>query len=176
MRPGAPSRRGEADEMEPTLRRHFAHLERIETPGTVDAGDIMMVGRHFYIGLSARTSAAGAGQLIELLSRYQLTGSLVDVRGGLHLKSTVSYLENNFLVATALSSALPEFSRFDIIRIPDDEQYAANCLWINGTVLVADGFPKTRGLVEAAGFPTIVLDVSEFRKLDGGLSCLSLRF
>ncbi|MCB2219767.1 MAG: N(G),N(G)-dimethylarginine dimethylaminohydrolase [Bacteroidetes bacterium] len=176
MLPGAPSRMAETDGMESVLKRFYTNIESIQPPGNIEAGDIMMVGPHFYIGLSERTNQAGATQLISILKRYGLTGSLVKLKKLLHLKTGVSYLEeNNLLVSDAFFND-PEFTNFDKIMVDDDEAYAANSVWINGKVLVPKGFPKTTRKIQNRGFDVISLDVSEFQKLDGGLSCLSLRF
>jgi dimethylargininase len=94
----------------------------------------------------------------------------------LHLKTGVSYLENNTVLVTGELVHCSGFESFSRIVVDPHESYAANSLWINGTVLVPEGFPATRAKIEAAGYKTISLDVSEFRKVDGGLSCLSLRF
>jgi len=176
MRPGATSRRDETESIEPTLRDHFKTIEPVQAPGTVDAGDIMMVGRHFFIGLSQRTNAEGAKQILEILNRHGLSGSTVPLKEMLHLKSGVAYLENDTLVATGEFLNRSEFAKFKVIPILSEEAYAANCLWLNGTVLVAAGFPQAKKAVETAGYQTIALEMSEFRKLDGGLSCLSLRW
>ncbi len=93
--PGAKSRKGEIDEMEEVLSKFYTNIEKISSPGTVEAGDIMMVGDHFYIGLSDRTNAKGAEQMISILGKYGLTGSSVELNEMLHLKTGVSYLENN---------------------------------------------------------------------------------
>lgn len=175
-RPGAPSRRGETESVEAALQQHFERVERIDSPGTVDAGDIMIVGNHFYIGLSCRTNVSGAEQTAAHLARYDMAATTLPIDDVLHLKSGVAYLEHNTLVATDDFISRPEFTDFKRIRVVDDEAYAANCLWINETVLVASGFPKTIELIQAKGYQTVELDMSEFRKLDGGLSCLSLRF
>lgn len=175
-RPGAPSRRGETDAIELALMPFYSEIERITEPGTVDAGDIMMVGMHFFIGLSERTNVEGARQMIEILNRYGMTGSTVAFKDVLHLKSAVAYLENGVVVAAGEFARRPELAGFEIIEIAPDEAYAANCVWVNGIVLVAEGFPKTRAAIEARGYRTISLEMSEFQKLDGGLSCLSLRF
>jgi dimethylargininase len=175
-RPGAVSRRGETAAIEQALARFYPDIERIVLPGTVDAGDIMMVGEHHYIGSSQRTNAEGAAQVIAILEAHGLTGSTVPLKHILHLKSASAYLENNRMALAGELIGRPEFSGFDVIPVDDDEAYAANCLWINGRVLVAAGFPKMRRAIEACGYQTIPLDMSEFRKLDGGLSCLSLRF
>ena len=96
----------------------------------------------------------------------------------LHLKTGVNYLENNLCLVYGEFTNKEEFSetKFDRIVVDDDEAYAANCLWLNGTVLVPTGFPKTKEAIQKKGIPIKLVDVSEFAKLDGGLSCLSLWF
>ena len=175
-RPGAETRLAETTLIEPVLSQFYADIEHIKAPGTVEAGDIMMVGLHFYIGLSARTNALGAEQMIAILERYNMTGSVVPLTDVLHLKTGLSYLENNHLLVGGEFKTCDTFEAFSKIFIDDDEAYAANCVWINGTVLVPKGFPKARAALISAGFNCIELDMSEFQKIDGGLSCLSLRF
>lgn len=175
-RPGAPSRRGETAAVEKALAAFFNTIERITAPGTVDAGDIMMAGSHFFIGLSQRTNREGAGQMTAILESFALTASTVPLGEVLHLKSGVTYLENNTMAAAGEFVEHPAFRRYRMLTLDADERYAANSLWVNGRVLVPAGYPKTRRLIENAGYETIAVDVSEFRKLDGGLSCLSLRF
>jgi dimethylargininase len=174
--PGAESRKGETSGMRDVLSRFYKVIEEIRPPGTLEAGDVMMVGNHFYIGLSERTNPQGAGRLIDILSRHGSSGSTVPLKEVLHLKTGVSYLENNNLLVCGEFIGFPGFDSFNRMEVPAHEAYAANSLWINGTVLVPEGFPETRAKIEQAGYPVIVVDVSEFRKLDGGLSCLSLRF
>jgi len=174
--PGAASRRLETHSMLLTLREFYEDVEKIETPGTCEAGDIMMVGEHFYIGLSERTNQAGAEQMVAILERYGMTGSVVELNEVLHLKTGLGYLENNNLLACGEFLIKPEFQQFNILQVDPDESYAANSVWINGTVLTPSGFPKTRALIASAGYDVREVDVSEFQKLDGGLSCLSLRF
>ncbi len=175
-RPGALSRQGETAGMETVLRDYYAHIDYINAPGTLEAGDVMMVGEHYYIGLSARTNAAGAAQLIAILEKYGMSGSTVQLKTMLHLKTGVSYLEENHLLVYGEFVQEPAFKTFQCIEIDEDEAYTANSLWINGRVLVPEGFPKTAHKIETAGFEVIPVAVSEFQKLDGGLSCLSLRF
>lgn len=174
--PGAPSRKGETTSMKIIINDFYNNIAYIREPGTLEAGDVMMCGSHFYIGLSERTNQAGADQLISILKKHGMDGSAVEIGDMLHLKSGVSYLENNTLLAVKALQNHPAFSKFNIIPVPENEAYAANSLWINGFVLVPEGFPETLQNIQKAGYKTIVLDVSEFRKLDGGLSCLSLRF
>lgn len=174
--PGAASRNGEKQGIIPVLHQFYNDIEEITNPGTLDAGDVMMVGNHFYIGISERTNHSGAEQLIGILQKYGMTGSKVPLKKMLHLKTGLSYLENNILLISGEFVHDPEFEPFSRIIIDENEQYAANSLWINGNVLVPMGFNETKNKIEKAGYKTIEVDVSEFRKLDGGLSCLSLRF
>jgi dimethylargininase len=176
MRPGAPARRDETAGMKAVIRKFFKTVERVGAPGTADAGDILMVGNHYYIGLSQRTNRKGAAQIIKILESRGMTGSTVPLQRMLHLKSGVAFLEHNTMVVAGEFRTRTEFEKYKLIPVDDDEAYAANCLWVNGTVLVAAGHPIIERAISDAGYKTIALDVSEFRKLDGGLSCLSLRF
>ncbi len=174
--PGASSRRRETDGMEEILREYYDLIEHIQSPGTVEAGDIMMVGDHYYIGISERTNQNGADQMIRILEKHGLSGSKVPMKEVLHLKTGLSYLENNKLLISGEFVQDPIFDKYSKIVIEPDEAYAVNSLWVNGHVIVPAGFPETAKKIEQAGYPVILLDVSEFQKLDGGLSCLSLRF
>ena len=174
--PGAPSRNGEEKKVADILTTFYKDIETITPPGTVDGGDVMMAGRDFYIGLSERTNREGAAQFIAALEKYGYTGSTVSLEKVLHLKTGVSYLENNNLLAAGEFLDKPEFKQYNIIPVEEGEAYAANSVWVNGTVLVPAGYPKLSATIQRAGYPVIEVDVSEFRKLDGGLSCLSLRF
>jgi len=174
--PGATSRTGETQSMLGALREFYEAIETIEAPGTVEGGDIMMVGDHFYIGLSQRTNQEGAEQLIVILERYGMKGSVVDLAEVLHLKTGVSYLESNNLLACGEFLSKPEFQQYNLLQVDPEEAYAANSVWVNGTVLVPEGFSKTSKLIASAGYKVREVGVSEFQKLDGGLSCLSLRF
>lgn len=174
--PGAKSRRGEISGISKVLEEYYSVIEMISLPGTLDAGDVMMVGNHFFIGISSRTNNEGADQLIKILHKYKMTGSKIYINKMLHLKSGVSYLENGNILVCGEFVKIKEFESYNIIKVDEDESYSANSLWINGKVLVPEGFPKTRRKIERSGYETIALNVSEFRKVDGGLSCLSLRF
>ncbi len=175
-RPGADSRRGEADLIAPVLRHFYSQVERIGAPGTLDAGDVMMVGSHYFIGASARTNPEGARQLIAILENRGLTGSIVPLDKVLHLKTGLAYLEDGNLLAAGEFVGRPEFQSYKVTEIPSDEEYAANCIWVNGTVIMPSGYPQARRLIAGLGYRMIEVDMSEFRKLDGGVSCLSLRF
>ncbi len=174
--PGARSRKGETVEINDFLDNYFVNIEEVREPGTVEGGDIMMVGSHFYIGLSGRTNLNGAEQVISILEKYGMSGAIIELEKVLHLKTGLAYLEENNLVASGEFLEKEEFQKFNILSIDDDESYAANCVWVNGKVLIPKGYPKAKNTIESAGYSTLEVDVSEFRKLDGGLSCLSLRF
>lgn len=174
--PGAASRREETVAMRPVVQSFYKQVANIEAPGTVEAGDIMMVDSHYYIGLSERTNQAGADQMIAILEKHGMTGSVVTMSEVLHLKTGLGYLEGNNLLACGEFLTKPEFQKYNILEVAPEEAYAANSVWINGKVLTPKGFPKTKALIESAGYEAVEVDVSEFQKIDGGLSCLSLRF
>lgn len=176
--PGAASRNGEKNEIIGAVRKFFPEdkIEYIKDPGTLEGGDVMMVGDTFYVGLSARTNAEGIRQLGEILNKYGLECVQVPLEKVLHLKTGVNYLENNNMLVSGEFIDKPEFAKYNKIVIPEEEAYAANCIWVNGTVIVPEGYPAVLKAVQDAGYETLVVDTSEFRKIDGGLSCLSLRF
>jgi len=143
---------------------------------TIDGGDIMMVGGHYYIGLSERTNLEGAKQIIQILKKYGMSGSTISLNKVLHLKTSLSYLEKNNLVVSGEFINDSYFGHYNPIEIPEKESYAANCIWVNETVIIPQGYPTTKQRITNAGYQVIETDVSEFKKLDGGLSCLSLRY
>lgn len=175
-RPGADSRRDETTLIEEVIHTHFDHIEYIKEPATLEGGDVMMVGDTFYVGSSDRTNTAGIKQFSGIMNQYGYSVIEVPMGDLLHLKTGMSYLENNRLLLTAEMSEIELFSTFDKIIVPPDETYAANCIWINGTVLIPAGHPRTSKKIKKLGYSIIEIEMSEFEKLDGGLSCLSLRF
>ncbi len=174
-RPGHESRRGEEKSVAQTLS-HYRKLEFIQGPATLDGGDIMRVEDHFYIGLSDRTSKDGADQLSAYLSKYGYSSSVIEVGEMLHLKSGINYVGNQIMVVYESLVNLAEIEEFEKIAIPMEESYAANCVLINDYLLVAKGFDLAKKRFKEYGFKIIELEMSEFQKVDGGLSCLSLRF
>ena len=174
-RPGAPSRRGEETSLEIALAT-YRPIVRIQEPGTVDGGDVLIVGNHGFIGLSERTNREGAAQLAHYLTSYGFTSETVPVSAGLHLKSGVNYLGKNTLLVTQELANYPGFNGYEKLIVPRDEEYAANTLWVNDALLMPAGFPRTRSLLSALNLPVIELNVSEVQKMDGGLTCMSLRF
>jgi dimethylargininase len=178
-RPGAKTRMGEVASVAGVLRRFRQELAQIEPPGTVDGGDICQVDDHFLIGLSARTNEVGAAQLAAILARHQYTSSTVDIRGHsalLHLKSGIAYLgDRRFLVAPGFPP-IRELADYPRIEVAVSETYAANAVRVNDEVLIAAAFPELADTLTKLGYRIRALDMSEFAKMDGGLSCLSLRF
>lgn len=178
-RPGALSRAGEVLTMHAALERLLGHdVSAITEPGTVDGGDVCEAGSHFFIGLSARTNEAGAAELTAWLEGQGCTASTIDIRGDtslLHLKSGLAWLGGKQLVAVSEVAGDAARVGFDVLVVPDDEAYAANCVLVNGSVLMPAGFPSVTARVKALGYRVVPLEMSEFRKMDGGLSCLSIR-
>jgi len=178
-RPGAETRRGEVSSIETDLLNWFDEVARIQLPGTVDGGDVCEVENHFLIGISDRTNESGALQLAHILRAHDYTAELLDIRnvkGILHLKSGISYLgEDRMVIINALASLEP-IREYELIRVAPGEEYAANCVRVNDSVLIAAGFPILADALNRLGHKTTALRMSEFQKMDGGLSCLSLRF
>ncbi len=179
-RPGAPSRQSEVDEIRRTLRRFYSNVETIQEPATLDGGDVCQVEDHFFVGISERTNEHGANQLRRVLEALGYSSTVIDIRDFsprlLHLKSGLAYLGRNMMVVDAELAGRHEFRKFEVISPETTEAYAANCLAFGGTVVIASGFPGFESQVRRLGFKTVALEMSEFQKMDGGLSCLSLRF
>lgn len=178
-RPGAPTRAGEVGAVATALRQIRPELETMAAPGTLDGGDVCQVEEHFLIGVSQRTNEAGAKQLAAILARHGYSSSLIDIRDHktlLHLKSGIAYLgERRFTVsADAAGLGIPE--GYESIVVEEREAYAANCVRVNDSVLLAAGYPRLAARLDDLGYTVRPLEVSEFQKMDGGLSCLSIRF
>jgi dimethylargininase len=173
--PGAPERRGEVREVEKVLVDLYGEVECITDPGTVDGGDVLQVRDHFYVGLSMRTNREGAEQLSAILHNYGFGVSFVGLRRVLHLKTGVAYLGSDDIVVAGELVERDEFRGFDRIVVTAEEEYGANCLRLDGRVLVAKGYETVGHGIAELGYEVTGLEMSEFRKLDGGLSCLSLR-
>lgn len=174
-RPGAPARLAEAEALAPAVAA-FRNLHRLEAPGTLDGGDVLVVDRTVLVGLGERTNADGAAQLSAILAPHGYRTLTVPVPKGLHFKSSVTWAGGDTLVLTEAFAGRPELAAYRPLVVPEAEAYAANILWINGTLLMPRGFARTRALLEPLGLPIVELDQSEARKMDGALTCLSIRF
>jgi dimethylargininase len=173
--PGADARKGEEKTIAPVLSR-YRKTERIRPPGTADGGDVLQVDRHFFIGLSERTNPEGADQLSHILGKYGYTCTIMTAGEGLHLKSSVNYVGKNMLLITEDFAENVQFEGYDTLIVNNEESYAANTLFVNDHLLVPRGYPDTRKKLEVLGFKIIELDTSEVRKMDGGVTCMSIRF
>jgi dimethylargininase len=178
-RPGAASRAGEVAGLAEALAEWFPEPARITAPGTLDGGDVCEAGHHFFVRVSQRTNAEGAAQLAGWLSSRGLDSTVLDIRGIpglLHLKTGLAWLGGRRLLAERGIAGHEAFSEWEVVRVPEGEEYAANCIRVNDAVLVPQGFPATAALLRDLGHVVVPLDVSEYRKMDGGLSCLSVRW
>ena len=177
-RPGAASRRGEVGAVRDALARFFGRIETIAEPGTLDGGDVCETEETVYVGISERTNRSGAEQLAAWLAaagKRTVAVDMSEIEGLLHLKSGLAYLGEGIFLATAALAARVDLPG-EIIVPRASEEYAANAVRVNDGVLVPEGYPALREAIEARGLRTVALDVSEYRKMDGGLSCLSIRF
>ena len=178
-RPGARSREGEVEAIREAVEGFFPTRHRIVSPGTLDGGDICEAGRTYFIGISDRTNEAGARQLADVLTGEGYTCVTVDIRGLhgiLHLKSGIAYIGDGRLLCVPSLAAREEFGGLEIVPVPEGEEYAGNCVRINDRVLIAAGFSRTQDVLCRRGYSVMPLEMSEYRKMDGGLTCLSLRF
>jgi len=173
---GAPSRRGEEREIKNVLEKYFDKIESIENPGTLEGGDILQIENEYFIGLSSRTNKEGAKQFEKIVKMYGYSCSFIPLINFFHLKTGVAYIDNNNLIVSGELIGNPIFKDYNLIKVEEDENYAANCIRVNNHVLIAEGSDKLRNSIISLGYKTLEIDVSEFRKMDGGLSCLSLRF
>ena len=173
---GAPSRKGEEKDIKKVMEEFYDDIKSIEKSGTLEGGDVMKVENEYFIGISKRTNKKGALQLKEILKKYGYTCSLVSLKKVLHLKTGVAYIGDNNIIASGEFIKNPLFKDYNIIEVEEDESYATNCIRVNEYVLIAKGFKKLKDSILGLGYKILEYNMSEFRKMDGGLSCLSLRF
>ncbi|MFN3994260.1 MAG: dimethylarginine dimethylaminohydrolase family protein [Tabrizicola flagellatus] len=178
MRPAAPSRLGEAAEMAPNLAALYREVMAITGPESfIEGGDILVTEREILVGRSARTNAAGIAELARLVAPWGHKVREVHTPPGiLHVKTDCSLLDAETILSTTRLSASGCFAGYRIIDVPEGEEAAANTIRFNDLVLMPAGFPRTRDLLDAAGYQVREIGNSECAKLDGGMSCLSLRF
>lgn len=178
MRPGAPTRLGEAAEMAPHIAALYGDLRQITGEGSfIEAGDILMCETEVLVGRSARTNGAGIAELAGILSGWGIkTREVFTPAGVLHFKTDCSLMDEDTILATPRLAASGCFDGYKIIHTAAGEEAAANAIRFNDLVLMAAGFPRTRDALLAAGYTVREIGNSECAKLDGGMSCLSLRF
>lgn len=175
MSPGAESRRAEPAGIEPALRQ-FREIKRIKRPATIDGGDVVVAGHMLYVGESPRTNADGIRALRETIAPFGYSVTSVPVRGCLHLKTACSALpDGRFLVNADWIDASP-LPKTQLVGVPADEAWAGDVLVIGNRIILSDAFPRTAELLDGLGFGTLPVAVSEFAKVEGGVTCLSLVF
>jgi dimethylargininase len=176
LRPGAPSRSGEADEMAPVLAHRFARVLKLER-GAAEGGDVLATPGCVFIDCSARTDREGARALSALLGAIGLEARPVETpRGVLHFKSDCALLDEETLLCTARLAASGAFEGFRLMLTPAGEERAANAIRVNDRVLVSAGHPRTAEALDALGLRVVALETREIAKIDAGLSCMSLRW
>lgn len=174
--PGADSRNREIVEMEPVLRKFYDKVFHIEAPGTLDGGDVLQAEDCFYIGISDRTNEEGARQLKTILESEGYEATIIPLKEFFHLKTGIAYVGENRMVVAGEFIDHPAFDSYEKIIIGKEDEYSANMIRVNDYVIIPKGYEETKRKLVEAGYETIELDMSEVRKHDGGLSCLSLRF
>ena len=177
MAPGAASRAGEALAMEEILARRFDDIRHIGNAGFIEGGDILVTETEIIVGLSARTDTAGAARLQDCVSPWGYTVRVLETPPDiLHFKTACGGLDEECVLLTREMAAAGFFKDYRTVIVPDGEEAAANAIRVNDRVFVSAGFPKTADLLDAAGYHVVALATAEAAKVDGGLSCMSLRF
>ncbi|MEE9335749.1 MAG: hypothetical protein V3U65_16785 [Granulosicoccaceae bacterium] len=175
--PGTSTRAGEGIAIKPTLEAKFEHVFTLPPQATLDGGDVLLTDTDAFIGLSARTNEAGYNELSSILSQFGYTGRQVNTpKSILHFKSDCGLLDPNTIFSTPALAATGAFDGYNIIATPEAESAAANIICVNGTVFISEGFPQSEKLLKKSGYKVVSLNTSEAAKVDGGLSCMSLRY
>lgn len=172
---GAASRRPETQSLARALSA-YRPLEFMQAPATLDGGDVMRIARRIFVGASSRTNAEGIARLRATLAPFDYEVTSVDVRQCLHLKSGCSYVGRNSIIVNREWVDVTRLAGFELIDVPASEPGAANALLIEGVVIVPNAFPQTIAQLEARGFIVKAIDVSEFQKAEGGVTCKSIIF
>ncbi|WP_291732070.1 arginine deiminase family protein [Leisingera sp. F5] len=177
MRPGAPSRLGEVAEMAPALRSCYDTIREISGPGHIEGGDILVTGTEILVGRSDRTDAAGVAELAEIAADWGHTlREVFTPEGVLHFKTDCSLMDAETILSTKRLDASGCFEGYRVLHVAEGEEAAANAIRFNNLVLMAAGFPRTADVLDKAGYQIVEIDNTDCAKLDGGMSCLSLRF
>jgi dimethylargininase len=174
-RPGAESRRPECEAVAEVLS-HYRPLRSIGSPGTLDGGDVLRLGRRLYVGLSTRTNEDGARQLTTAAAPLGYSVERVRTSGCLHLKSAVTALESNRVLCNPawIDPGLFERAGVDVVHVDSAEPHAANVLRIGQTIVCAASHPRTARALRALGYSVCELDVSELAKAEAGVTCCSV--
>lgn len=178
MRPGAPTRLGEAMEMAPHLAALYGEVLQVsQADSFIEGGDILTTEREILIGRSARTNGAGIAELQRLVTGWgHKVREVFTPPGVLHFKTDCSLLDAETILSTERLAASGCFDGYRVIHTAAGEEACANAIRFNDLVLLPAGFPRTHAALISAGFQVREIGNSECAKLDGGMSCLSLRF
>jgi len=177
MRPGAVSRAGEVAKMAPALQAQYDTVVALQGTGHVEGGDILTTSREILVGLSERTDRAGVAELAAIVAEWGHTLRIVETPAGvLHFKTDCSVLDAETILSTERLAASGCFADYKVIHVPKGEEAAANLIRFNDFIIMPKGFPKTLQVLRHAGYRVCQINNSECVKLDGGMSCLSLRF
>jgi len=174
-RPGAETRRDETRSVSEVLGE-YRTIFKIVSPGTLDGGDVLQVGRRLYVGVTERSNESGVKQLIDLVSPYEYEVVRVQVDGCLHLKSAVTHVGDEILLINRSWVDAKSFMGKDFIDVDPGEPYAANALLVGGELVYPVIFPETRRRLEDRGYSVRDVDVSELQKAEGAVTCCSLIF
>jgi dimethylargininase len=166
------SRRGEESPIQETLQQ-YKQLIRIKAPGTIEGGDVIHLNDSMISGITERTNHSGVAQTAEWL---KVSIEKVEDKSIIHLKSHVTFLNDETLVVTTRFASHPVLAKYRQLIIPKEEEYAANTLTIDGSVIMSSRHPKSLQIIKDAGFIALPIDMSEFEKCEGAITCLSLIF
>lgn len=174
--PSSISRKGEVSAITSTVNELYSSDKTLTmtAPATLEGGDVIRCDKTFFIGLSTRTNEQGVEQFTSFAQKFGYKVVVIPVSCNTHLKTYVTYLQNNTMLLGGEFTERLDFNSFTLIKMQDSDEYAANCLWINGKVIVPKGYAKALTEITNAGYETIICDTSEFKKVDGSLTCLSL--
>jgi dimethylargininase len=172
---GIPSRQTEPAGMEPVLRE-YRPVERIVFPATLEGGDLLRIDRRLYVGQSSRTNSLGIAALQKIAGRFGYRVTAIPVRGSLHLKTACTALPDGRLLINPDWIDVRSLAGFELIEIPQEEPFGANLCIVGQTVLLPAAHSHTTQLVGRMGWAVKTVDISEFAKAEGGVTCLSLLF
>lgn len=177
MRPGAPSRLGETEDIASALEGYYGIIGTVIAPGFIEGGDILVTGKEILVGLSDRTNAEGFRQFSQIVEAWGHKARMLQTpEGVLHFKTDCGLLDGETILATKRLADSGCFEGYRVIEVEEGEEPVANAIRVNDVVFMPEGFPKTAEKVTRAGYTVKLLPNSEAAKLDGGLSCMSLRF
>lgn len=171
--PGAESRKPEIDSISEVLKK-YRKLFQIQSPATIDGGDVLVIGKKIFVGLSGRSNLEAVNQMQSKLAEFGYQVSGVEVKGCLHLKSAVTAVSSTTLLINPNWVDTNQFAGFDFIEVDETEPFAANGLLIGNSVIYPTSFPKTKHKLEQNGVKLVLVEADELAKAEGAVTCCSL--